>query len=320
MRLNFLSDIGITLRESGYRIIVTGAGGWLGLATLEMLEEALGEEFNKRVVAIASRTRTLTLRSGRTLQLIDFAHAECLSACPTLMAHYAFLTRDKVKQSPLSDYVERNRRITSSAVALAEKLGVEGVFVTSSGAVYEKDGSICRDLEKNPYGFLKAEEERAFIVFSKSKNVRLSLCRLFNLSGPFIHKEFDLNSILLSILDGKDIDIRARHAVIRDYIHVRDLVSLGFAMMLDTQDFDREPFDSGIGSPIEIGDLTKLSIEIASPSELQILRGDLASDSDRYIGDVTKIRSLFSRYNFEPSDLSRQILDTANYLITKKDK
>ena len=314
MHLNFLSDIGISLRESGYRIIVTGAGGWLGLATLEMLEDALGSEFDERVVAIASHQRALSLRSGKIIQLIDFAQAQNLDSRPTILVHYAFLTRDKVAQSPLSDYVQLNREITSCALELARRVRAEAAFLISSGAVYEKDRSLCQDLERNPYGFLKVEEEGRFIEFSETNNSRLSLCRLFNLSGPFIHKEFALNSILLSILDHRDVELLADHEVIRDFIHVRDLISLGFAMMLDRNQSFRQSFDSGIGQPIEIGELASRSLELLGARNLKVLRKKIEGSPNIYIGNATKILSLFKSYDLEAADLDTQIIDTADYL------
>ena len=47
-RLGFLSDTERKLIESGLDVVVTGGGGWLGQATLEMLETSLGPEMSAR--------------------------------------------------------------------------------------------------------------------------------------------------------------------------------------------------------------------------------------------------------------------------------
>ncbi len=59
-----------SLRSSEARILVTGAGGWIGSATLELLAQALGPEgFRRRVRAFASRSRSLALRGGVSVEL-----------------------------------------------------------------------------------------------------------------------------------------------------------------------------------------------------------------------------------------------------------
>ena len=67
----------LRLRSSGLRVFMTGGSGWLGRATLEMLESAFpGPEFSQRVVAFGSRARPLTLRSGRQVLLLAQAEEE----------------------------------------------------------------------------------------------------------------------------------------------------------------------------------------------------------------------------------------------------
>jgi UDP-glucuronate decarboxylase len=315
MLLHFQAATAKRIVESDYHIIVTGAGGWLGSATLEMLDMALGADFGERVTAIASSDRTIKLRSGRETRLIDFRRAlEEPARKPTLMAHYAFLTRDCVVHNTLTEYVQSNRSITSTAVTLAERWKAEGIFIASSGAVYNKNRTIASDIEKNPYGVLKREEEIRFLNFAESNNCKLSLCRLFNLSGPFIHKEFALNSILNSLLDGRDVVLKARHEVLRDFIHVRDLISLGFSMMLDPTQTILEPFDSGTGELIEIGELAKVCAKVIGAKKSNILRESLISDPDIYTGDVSTILRLCQKNGIDISNLKEQIIDTAEYL------
>jgi nucleoside-diphosphate-sugar epimerase len=314
--LTFDAPLALRLSESDCRIIVTGAGGWLGLATLEMLEQALGDSFNRRVVAIASGSRRITLRSGRGCNFINFQQAQNLKACPTIIAHYAFLTRDKVAENSIDAYVEENRKITQSLVFLAQQCGATGLFSASSGAVYQHDRTLVSDINLNPYGVLKVEEETALQKLALRQKLSLALCRLFNLSGPFIHKSFALNSILLDILSGQDVVLKAAYPVVRDYIYVKDLVSLGFSMMCDDANEVIEAFDTGIGAPIEITDLAKRAITILAEGKLSVLRPQLSNEADTYIGDVAMISALAEKYALSFATLEQQILETANYLRT----
>lgn len=316
MRMQFPSHLASTIISGDYQIIVTGAGGWLGQATIEMIEGVFGENLSSRVVAIASTPRELTLRTGRKLQIVDFNQGKYLAERPSLMAHFAFLTREKTGQISQSDYVKQNIQITSNAIQLANSMNVAGVFVVSSGAVYENDRTICKNIEHNPYGFLKAEEEKAFMRLSEMRKIPVSICRLFNLSGPFIHKEFALNSIILSVLARHDIVIKAQNMVVRDFNHVQDIVSLGFSMILDKLNIAKRPFDSGIGEPIEIGSLAKITKDILGQGHLKIIRNKIESNPNIYIGNTYVIKSLYRKYQITPKMLDQQILDTASYLMS----
>ena len=106
--LRFSKSIASALTDSDGKIVVTGAGGWLGQATLEMLEQCLGEVFPARVLAFGSRPRALTLRSGRTVEcrsLNDLAH---VPAEPCIIVHYAFLTKDRLAEFSRESFVKQN--------------------------------------------------------------------------------------------------------------------------------------------------------------------------------------------------------------------
>ena len=47
------------------RVVIVGAGGWIGKATLELLADALGDRFSGRVAAFGSSDRELDLGNGQ---------------------------------------------------------------------------------------------------------------------------------------------------------------------------------------------------------------------------------------------------------------
>lgn len=314
MLLKFNEKIKDKLLNSDYRIIVTGAGGWVGLATLEMLDEVFGNDFSDRVIGVVSRPRKICLRSGKDFELVDFASLRDLRQANYLIAHYAFLTRDKIQEHSDFDYITKNRALTEQLIKLVEGIDVRGILTVSSGAVYNKDRSLVNDIEANPYGFLKLEEEKHLGNLAIKNNLNLSICRLFNLSGPFIHKEFALNSIILDVLSGRDVTIKAKNRVVRDFMYVGDLVSVGFSIVLDQHRHIPAIYDSGIGKPIEIGNLAEKVIELLTPKKLEIKRPDIISEENYYAGDTQSVEEICKFYSIEQLSLDRQIFATAEFL------
>jgi len=312
--LRFTPELEERLKNSNCRVVITGVTGWLGQATLEMCAGVFGPRLEEHVIGISSQPRELTLRSGSVFKSITFDQANLLQKRPTLLAHYAFLTRDKVGNQPLESYISQNRKISRKVADLSKKIGAIGLFSTSSGAVYDKNKALTKDIELNPYGVLKLEEEALLQELASSEGMSLSVCRLFNLSGPFIHKEFALNSIIKSLFEKNEIPLKANRKVVRDFIYVEDLVSLGFFMMLDRNNQYKTPYDTGVGEEIEVGDLAKRVRSLLGLPEALISRPQIINEEDVYAGDTQVIKNLFQSYQLLPKCLDEQILNTASYI------
>ena len=121
------------LRDGEERIAVTGATGWLGRVTLDLLRDALGEDaFARRVGAFASRARTVDGIDVRALATLADAEPGY-----GVIAHYAFVTREHAEQAGLDAYVAANLQISLEVLRALARGGVRGLFYTSSGAVYD---------------------------------------------------------------------------------------------------------------------------------------------------------------------------------------
>src|SRR5947208_797997 len=86
------------LVDSGQRVVVLGATGWLGMIALDLLESALGPQFGQQVSAWASRERVVELRSGADVRIRDLRDAQPADVDGALVLHFAFLTRDLVAE------------------------------------------------------------------------------------------------------------------------------------------------------------------------------------------------------------------------------
>jgi len=315
---SFASSIGSGLVDSGLSVVVTGSGGWLGRVTLEMLAATLDRSFDSRVYAFGSRRSELTLPSGVGLTVRPLTDLPSLQIGPHLVAHYAFLTRDKVPELSLSDYLATNEMIRELVAAHVQRSSVAGMFVPSSGAVYRGDRTLHTDLASNPYGVLKRRDEERFLRLAASGQIgRLVCARVFNLAGPGINKRehYVLASIIDEVIRGGPIRLRAARPVFRSYVHVVDLVDLSFAMMLGDGPLPTEPFDTAGEREVEIGDLASEAAALLGAPDMEVLRPSLQSlIPDRYVGDGEVMAALAASGGIALRGLETQIVDTADYL------
>ena len=316
-RLQFAPRVRAHLAACGNRFIVTGAGGWFGLATLEMLEGALGAAFEHRVTAYAQTARDHVMRSGRIIRLLPLSDLrdEAKPNVDTCMANYAFLTREKAALN--NAYIATNRDLTAFTAAQAQRLGVAGVFSTSSGAVYRRDGTLHDDLEAYPYSVLKLEEEAASARL-QDRGAAAAVCRVFNVAGPFINKDYALGSLLHDAYFAPALTIRAQHRVYRSYAHIGDIISVGFAAMTRLVEAPGTPYETAGSEVVEVGDLALRVLQVLDRCEKPILRrAPSDAPDDRYVGDGATFVDIARRSGFDLAALDQQILDTGRFIQSR---
>ena len=305
------------VRECGLEFVVVGGSGWIGRASLDLLHRALGPDgFARRVHVLGSASRTIAVRPGLSVPCRALSGWRELAVGPACLIHNGFLTRDKVAGMDLVDYVARNRAISSAVVSLGRSLDIRAVVLPSSGAVYAIDGSLDRDLDANPYGVLKVEDEATFVALAGDKGAALAMPRIFGLSGEFINKPelFALAAILDAIRLREPVRLRARHPVFRSYVDIGDLLMLCLCIALGPTP-TVEIFDTAGETQIEIGDLARLAARTLGWPDHPVARDyDPALPPDRYLGDPRRIRDLFAEYGLVPLPLPEQIRRTAAYL------
>ena len=122
------------LAQSEVRIVITGAGGWLGMATLELLHDAIGPALADRVICLGARARTLVLMDGTRIAQRAMEDIATLPSAPTLMLHLAYMTKDRIGHMAYSTYCRDNRKLTDMVIDALEPIGATGLFYPSSGA------------------------------------------------------------------------------------------------------------------------------------------------------------------------------------------
>lgn len=320
-RLSLAPRAAARLRDSGERVVVTGASGWMGRATLEMLEGALGGDFDAQVHAFASRPRQLTMRSGREIALRAIGALRELRPAPTMLLHYAFLTKDRLGDTSTAAYYEAAEALSAQVLHALEHLDVRRMLFPSSGAVYglpmRPDRSLVEEPERNPYGTQKLREERRFAQACATRRVRLAVPRVFSVSGPFInkHEAYALASVILAVLAGHTVELRAKRRVLRSYVPIEELLNVCLGWLLADDAAEHVVFDSG-GVVVEIEDLARTALRALRREDLTVVRpAPDGSPDDHYYGNSFNYDTLAAQLGVPAAPLERQIADTAAYLV-----
>jgi nucleoside-diphosphate-sugar epimerase len=303
------------LKAGGHRIVVVGAGGWLGLATLELLHRLLGPQaFAARVVAFGSSARTLELREGLRVVQRPLSALANLPPAPSLVLHMAFLTQEKAKTMSEAEYIAANRGISGQVLVALDLIGAEGVFVPSSGAVYMVDDPSAQ-ASMRLYGRLKLEDEAAFTAWAEAGAKRAVIARVFNLSGPYINKQssYALACFITDALAGRPIEIKATRPVYRSYVAISELMSVVFGALLDGET-GAIGFDTAGDHDYEMSQIAGAVAE-ALGSKAGIVRPNVvALPVDRYVGAQIPYRDMAVKVQSTFLNLDDQIRETAIYL------
>jgi UDP-glucuronate decarboxylase len=307
------------LASSAARVAVVGAGGWLGLATLELLRQTLGADFERRVVAFGSSRRTLHLRGALRVVQHPLERLSELPPAPTLVLHLAFLTKDRAESMTEDDYVAANRTISSTVRGALDPIGALAVFVPSSGAAYAAHDTRAAPAARL-YGRLKLDDEATFQAWAEAADKRAVIARVFNLSGPYMNKlgSYALSAFILDVLTGRPIEIRANRPVFRSYVAIRELMSVVFGLLVDGRDGTTR-FDTAGAATMEMAEIAEAVRAVLGRHDLPIARptlGDAAPDI--YVGDGALYSDLRRAAGAAPVDFPTQVRETADYLAGER--
>lgn len=300
------------LRQSPYRIVLTGAGGWLGRATLDLIHDALGGDFHRRISCFGSQPRALAVSGNDFIEQRPLEDLASLPPQPSLVLHMAFLTKDRAEQMDEVEYCAANRAIRHIVLNALDAIGTEGVFVASSGAAgFAQDVNASAAMRL--YGFLKCEDEEAFAAWADEQMKRAVLARIFNLSGPYINKQrsYALSSFILDALAEGPIMVKAPHDVVRGYVAIRELMSLVFALLLDGENGTIR-FSSG-GEPMEVGEVAAVIAKALGGRAVQ-RPARIAGKADVYVGDSGPYRALLDSHKIDAVPFMEQIGETIDFL------
>lgn len=304
------------VRADTRRIAIVGARGWIGRTLVELIGEALSEAAADRIVCFGSHAAEIALNSGMRLRQAPLEALGALDHRPSLLFHLAFLTKDKAPDMSADAYRRANQLISDSVAAALDPIGVDRLFVASSGAAaFADDPAAAPDLRL--YGALKRDDEHRFAAWATRapETRRAAICRLYSVSGPFINKpdRYALADLILRALSGGPVGATAPREMWRSYVAVKEVLALALAMLLTHRGEAAPRFDSG-GEEIELGALAALvGAELGAPVVPRPIADPAAN---HYCGDHRAWRALLDRHGLAHLGLAEQIRETAAYLAS----
>lgn len=291
------------------KIVITGAGGWLGTELLELLLAEYGSEVVKAsVLCLGSKNRILSLSDGTQLPvalLSDPFTADNVAG----VVHLAFLTRDKVAVFGTEQYSYQNLAITSHAIRLIEELKPAWIATVSSGAVFSTPGGpLENDLKKNPYGFTKRVEETMLTQVAKDLGAHIAIGRLWGAMGAHmpINRAYAVSDFIMQAIETNQIKINADHEVWRRYCDAGQFMNV---LASSAEKFSEIRFDSG-GNLIEI----ELIFEILSRYEfpnLKLSRPQIRGVANDYYPESNLYEKLLTEFNLLQATIETLVNVTA---------
>lgn len=291
------------------RIVITGATGWLGRQTLDILEQTTGDLFGSDLFLYSSKQIEI---KNSTVTKIVRPLRELVDESPTNIdgvIHLAFLTRDKSRAIKHEEYLANNLAITSTVASFIRNARPKWVVSVSSGAIYDRNQELELDEFKNPYGFTKHIEENFLKEVCTQVGANLVIGRLWGAMGSRmpLNDNYAVSDFIQSALTRSEILIKSAHRVQRRYVNASDFMDLVLRIALSGRTCE---FDSG-GTLVEIGELAQM---IAGElSNIEVIRPNLSPDTeDLYFSRSNEYEALCSEFGIEPSSLEQLVAMTIN--------
>ena len=291
------------------RILVTGAGGFIGSHLTEKLLDR-GHE----VIAFVHynsfnswgwlSSETLDIYPGLKIFAGDIRDPHgvqlAMNGCDAVL-HLASLIAIPFSYHSPDTYVETNIKGTLNVMQAARSLSVSRVIHTSTSEVYGTAHYVPIDerhpqLGQSPYSASKIGADQIAYSFYSSYGLPVVIIRPFNTYGPRQSARAVIPTIITQILSGSNRINLGDSRPTRDFSYISDTVN-GFIAALSSTDGLGETVNLGSSYEISIGNLAKLIADILN-ANITIKVDDVRlrpekSEVTRLLANNQKAKELF---------------------------
>lgn len=285
------------------QIAISGASGWLGNQTIEVIEKIAPAE---SPLLFTSNGREIVLRDKGQRKTQSFLESQPPASLEGFI-HLAFLTRDKVETTGPKDFISTNLSLISKACQIIESSKPKWVVTVSSGAILDRSsGNLESNIESNPYGFCKRVEEVLITQSAQKVGANLVIGRLWGASGQLMppNSAYALSDFIISARKEKLINIKSGGKVFRRYLDAGEFMEVLIKAAISGKSLT---INSG-GPRVEIGDLAELVSEHFH--DVRIQRPPSLEQIDDYYPPGDEFENLAGELGIELASLKSQVSRT----------
>ncbi len=308
------------------RVLITGAGGFLGSHLVERCVEA-GHKV-RAFVHYNARNFHGWLEASPCYTDLEIVTGDirdydsvlaAAEGCKTVFHLAALIGIPYSYISPLA-YIRTNVEGTYNVLQACRTLGTPNILVTSTSETYGTAQYVPIDekhpaVGQSPYSATKIAADQLATSYHRSFNLPVKIVRPFNTYGPRQSARAIIPTVITQILAGKRELKLGNLTPTRDLTFARDTAA-GFLAIASHNGLFGEPVNIGMGNEISVGDLVHkiaslmgVKVTIAAAAERQ--RAE-TSEVERLLADASKLRSATG---WTPEyDLDRGLKETIEWL------
>jgi len=308
------------------KILVTGAGGFIGSHLTELLVK---EGFSvKAFVRYNSINNWGWLESSDVKNDIEVISGDirdydsvynALQDCTATFHLAALIGIPYSYVSPLA-YIKTNIEGTYNVLQISKELGIEQVLVTSTSETYGTAQYVPIDekhpmVGQSPYSASKIAADQLSISYNRSFDFPVKIVRPFNTYGPRQSARAIIPTVITQILSGKTEIKLGNMTPTRDLTFVKDTCK-GFLEIFKADNLFGEITNIGMKTEISIGNLVRkisdlLGVNITIETEEQRIRPE-NSEVERLFCENNK---LVKNTNWNPDySLESGLIETIDWL------
>jgi nucleoside-diphosphate-sugar epimerase len=285
-------------------VIVNGASGWLGTATLRAIERIEDSDHPWERTLLGSHPRTHLFEDFGSYEILDSQVKTLEVPSQDYFVNLAFKTRDYISKLGESEYTRINIRTIKNSIELLKLLKPKSIILVSSGVVTKHQQSEGK-LYDDAYTRLKIYEEEEFERVSKEINANLIILRMWAASGADMTEpnKYGIGNLLIQSKISSSVVIESPRPVFRRYADASQ--QLEICIRLATQGVS-ETLNSG-GTLIEIRDLASIIVSKFSPGKNLIHAIDGKTYPDDYFWPGQAFEEHAKNVNVDLYDVEKQV-------------
>ncbi|MGD8386337.1 MAG: GDP-mannose 4,6-dehydratase [Desulfobacteraceae bacterium] len=283
---------------NGRKVLVTGAGGFIGSHLCERLVVEGAEVRAFLHYNSLNHWGNLELLAPDLLAQVDivrgdltdpFSVERAMGGCQVVF-HLGSLIAIPYSYMAPWQYVSTNVQGTVNVLEACRKHGIEKIVHTSTSEVYGTARYTPMDEEhplqaQSPYSASKISADKMAESYQRSYDLPVAVARPFNAYGPRQSARAVIPTIISQALQQEEVRLGSIDPV-RDLTFVEDTVK-GFMAVAGSEDSTGEVVNLGSGKGVRIGELAGMILELMGREQVPVV-----SEEDRKRPETSEVYEL----------------------------